>query len=292
MPINPNDIQDQAVRAWYVKKIATNRRSLDNPISICIHCTSNVDYLRMACLCIASLRQQNIQIPIILMADNRIKNREECNFLSALGVHIFEINCHIRQWCYEIVFSHFPQIQTLINIDCDQFLYNYYLNFEALSDPQFDLQWFEKNNWETESAYDVLKSREMMFYSTHKDTEQLFGIDYAEYADWCKNRRWIWGNFVILHRNILQSKFWQTTRRMGFVYPDDEGAYMIARFLGEDINQRYLNRLVKQHIGSLTILEECPEISTLVHYAGPNWKKESDPIFRRLWRSFFGNPNF
>lgn len=245
----------------------------------------------MACLCISSLRREGIELPIIIMTDENMRGRKELEIISELNVIVFYVNCTIRQWCYEIIFRHFPEIETLINIDCDQFLHNYRLDFESLADPEYDFQLFEKNNWEMESALDVFKSREFMFFNGSGDLGSLFNINLSEYKKWCENRRWVWGNFIIVNRRILGTQFWKTAKRMGFIYPDDEGAYMIAFFLNDDIKWRYLNNLVNQFIGALTVIENFQNVSTLIHYPGPIWKKESETIFSKLWRLHFENKN-
>jgi len=291
MALEFKDIPDQEVREWYKKNFNINKEFCSTPqkISICIHCIHNPQYLQMACLCILSLRKEGVTTPIVLMIDKSMYNQKELNLLLSLGVTIFCTNCTIRQWCYEMVFRKFPNIESLINIDCDQFLHNYSLDFQNYDTSEYDLQLFEKNNWENETAFDVLETRESLFFNSPYDLESLFQMKLSSYKEWCKTRQWIWGNFIIINRRILESQFWKITKRMGFIYPDDEGAYMVALFLSKDIKFRYLDNIIDQFIGSLTAVDDIPDLSALIHYPGPPWKKESKQIFNKLWSLYFGN---
>jgi hypothetical protein len=290
MNIKPSDILDEQVRDWYRKRyIPSIGVNSSSDKAICIHCIYNPAYLQMACLCVSSLRKNGIDLPIIIMTDEALKDREEWAIMASLGTTVFKTNCTIRQWCYEIVFRHFESLQTLINIDCDQYAHNYTIDFDALISSEYELQLFEKNNWENEFALEVFRSREFLFYNGPRDLYHLFKdreFKLTEYEEWCQNRRWVWGNFCIINRSILKTNFWKITKQMGFIYPDDEGAYMIAQYLSP-VKHRFLNHIMNQYIGSLSIIEE--KKSTLVHYPGPNWKKESLYFFEKLWRTHFAN---
>ncbi len=277
--ISKLEILDKTVYEWYY----SSRKFL-----FCIQCQKSIEYLNMALLCVMSMRANGITEPVVFMMDEALSKKcAPYKRFRKMGISVMITHFHIRQWNYGLMFEQNTDIDFLVNIDCDQYFYKYSLDFRTLLDKKYHMQMFQKINWENEFGIDVLKTRNNMFYNSPDDVERLFGRRWESYERHLESpQRWVWGNLVIVHRSILDTKFWDIITKFGFIYPDDEGAYMFARFIEPETRIRYLtDEDINQYIGPLTIIDEEPDNHCLVHYAGPIWKEESQAVLNRLYET-------
>ena len=259
--------------------------------AICIMCVHDPQFLKMASLCIQSMRKNKITEQVLIMTDDHLADNQLWDSLSSMNVEKIVTNSLNRIWNYGFVFDKYPELRWLINVDCDQYFHDYNIDFSSHLSDDYDFHVFRKESWDTEYAYDVLKGREIMFFHSPQDINILLldhNLTLQDYEEWCQPpQRWMWGNFCFINRRILESKFWRVATRMGFIYPDDEGAFMLASFACPDIKINWLNESgIKQYEGPLTIIDEEPNTKQLVHYCGPDHKKRSMKIFDRLWKSY------
>jgi len=248
-------------------------------------------YLYMACLCVKSMRSNNINYPIYFMVDETLFDHPYWRYIDNLNIRKVKIQHGIRQWAWELLFDLYGNLQTLITADTDQYFHNCPIDFSKLVNPEYHLQLFYNDMWQHMTAYDHFQTRLSQFYGSVDDLGCLYEEDgfghYDHFLEFLKQRRWIWGNFCILDRSIIQTKFWKVVRRMGYIYPDDEMAMLMGMYLDPKVKYRWLNESIIQKQVSLREVVQNPDASFLAHFCGPDLKKESLVAMQELWNRSF-----
>lgn len=247
--------------------------------AICIQCIYSIEYLRMATLCIYSMRKNGMKEKIFLMCDEKILNDTiYWHYLKQMDVYPEVIYTGIRQRNYTEMFNRHPEIEYLLNVDCDQYFSKYKIEFDKIIDGSI-FRLFHKTNWETEYAIDVYNQRKCLFFSPNKeqDIASTFHCDLKRYENsLLPSTRWVWGNLCLMSRKLLETEFWKNACKMGDIYYDDEGAYVLARYLSPIEISYFTNEEIHQTIGPISSLK----IRTLFHYAGPDYKNKSEKFLK------------
>lgn len=249
--------------------------------AICIQCIYNIEYLRMATLCIYSMRKNGINEKIFLMCDEKILNDTTYwKYLKQMEVYPEVIHSGIRQRNYSEIFKRHHEIEYLLNVDCDQYFSKYKIKLDKIINGSI-FRLFHKTNWETEYAIDVYIQRKCLFFSPNKeqDISSTFNCDLREYQkSLIPPQRWVWGNLCLMSRKLLETEFWKNACKMGDIYYDDEGAYVLARYLSPIKISYFTDKEINQSIGPISSLEK----KTLFHYAGPDYKQKSEKFLQTI----------